>query len=109
MRVRLIRNLANPEPGTERRFINGLPGHHMALLMKLHQGAVAIAEAPENAAAYADVLQALVDLSGLHLVSWEQIDEAYRDLAGDGSYEVGVVTIEGEKALEKAKKAARRR
>ena len=101
MKVRIIRAVKGklPQPQAERisyRFINGKPGHQLALLVGIHEDAANLAtiEPIERLARYADLIQEVYDLAALNGITQEDIHEAMVDRTNmQGNYDSGIVRV----------------
>ncbi len=76
MKVKLVRDKSGPVKDGCCLPANSLPGKQMALLLKLHEEAIEIADAATDPFEYADLLETLLELAKINEVPWIKIEEA---------------------------------
>lgn len=94
MIVKLVRDRQEALKDGRNAPANSLPGRHMALCKKLFEEAAEIDRDPTDAAEYADLLEAMLELARLNGVRWSEIEAALlRKREEKGGFRLGLVAV----------------
>lgn len=80
LKAKLVRDKVEPRDQHEEvHSANSSAGRHMALCLKMHEEASEIADEPQDAYEYADLLEVIFELARMHGVSNDDIMNAMAD------------------------------